>query len=149
MRWFAHALVLTVVVAGCSNGDEQGSAPTSADTVAQALASFDETALDTVVWSSEQAAIERGANVFKWACATCHGPEGYGDGEYELDGDTLHPPSFQDPSWRFRDDPEGLRRYIFAGNVRGMPHWGLRRMTPRDIVALEKYIREDLIRGGD
>jgi hypothetical protein len=30
-----------------------------------------------------------------------------------------------------------------------MPHWGLRQMRPRDIVAVEKYIRLELIDEGN
>jgi len=75
------------------------------------------------------------------------GEEGYGDGEYEVDGHTLRPPSFRAADWRFADDAEALRRYIYAGNAQGMPHWGIRRMAARDIVALDLYIRTELRRG--
>lgn len=149
MRWIGYALALSLAVAACAEaGTEQEDAPTSADTLAQALAAFDPAVFDTVTWDSEAAAVARGADVFKWACATCHGETGRGDGEYEIEGHTLRPPSFQDPHWRFRNDSEGLKRYIFAGNVMGMPHWGLRRMAARDIVALDLYIRTELIQDG-
>ncbi len=141
-------LALSIMLAACGGeAVEEESALTAADSVAQALAAFDPTVLDTVSWQSEEAAVARGGNVWKWACATCHGEEGRGEGEYEVEGDTLQPPSFQREEWRFREDPEGLRRYIYAGNVQGMPHWGLRRMAARDIVALDLYIRTELIRG--
>jgi hypothetical protein len=36
---------------------------------------------------------------------------------------------------------------VFVGNALGMPHWGLREMRPRDIVAVERYIRLELREG--
>lgn len=63
-----------------------------------------------------------------------------------MNGDTLHPPSFLEPDWRFADDEAGLRRRIFVGNARGMPHWGLQGVQPGDIVAVEKYIIHELRR---
>ncbi len=148
MRRFVFVLAPLIALSACrGEAVEEESEPTAADSVAQALAEFDPAILDTATWESRAAALARGANVWKWACATCHGEEGRGDGEYEIEGDTLHPPSFQTDDWRFADDPEGLRRYIYAGNVQGMPHWGLRQMRARDIVALDLYIRTELIQG--
>lgn len=148
MRWLAWlALALTVVA--CGERGDQKAAPSPADTVAEAAAAFDLAIYDTVKWDDQAAELTRGEEVYKWACATCHGPQGRGDAEYVLEGDTLRPPSFQNPDWRFRDDQAGLRRYIFVGNAKGMPHWGLRRLRPRDIVALGDYIQNRLIKKGD
>ena len=110
------------------------------DTVARAQATFNPAMFDTVQWADDSAHFARGADVFRWACSNCHGPKGEGDGGYVLNGDTLHPPSFLNPEWRFASDEEGLRRRIFVGNARGMPHWGLRGTQPGDILAVEKYI---------
>jgi mono/diheme cytochrome c family protein len=148
MRWLAW-LALALTVAACGERGGQEAAPSSADTVAEAAAAFNPAIYDTVKWDDQAAELTRGEEVYKWACATCHGPAGRGDAEYVLEGDTLRPPSFQDPNWRFRDDLAGLRRYIFIGNAKGMPHWGLRRLRPRDIVALGDYIQNRLIEKGD
>ncbi len=34
----------------------------------------------------------------------------------------------------------GLRKYIFSGNVAGMPYWGLVGLHYRDIDAVARYI---------
>ena len=89
-------------------------------------------------------ALARGRDVFAWACAECHGPGGAGDGGRVIDGDTLRPPSFLAADWQYANDPEALHHRVFIGNASGMPHWGIRQMRPRDIVAVERYIRLEL-----
>lgn len=115
--------------------------------VAEAVMAYDAAAYDTVNWATDGEAIARGRDIFKWACAECHGLEGRGDGGRVVDGDTLQPPSFLTADWRYADDPDALHRRIFIGNTLGMPHWGLRQMRPRDIVAVERYIRTELRAG--
>jgi mono/diheme cytochrome c family protein len=149
----ALLICLGVVIAPGCEGDsdkqakaaEPASATTPAqDTVAWARAQFDPTAFDTIQFPSDRARLARGADVFRWACSSCHGLTGRGDGGAVLNGDTLHPPSFLEPNWRFAHDENGLRRQIFVGNARGMPHWGLRGTQLRDIVAVETYILQGL-----
>ncbi|HUG41515.1 MAG TPA: c-type cytochrome [Longimicrobiales bacterium] len=140
--WVAAALAVGITAA-CEPAPEQ--APRGeADIVAEAGAVYDPAAYDTVAWTSDEEAIARGSDIFKWACADCHGPEGRGDGGRVIDGDTLHPPSFLAADWEYADDPDALHRKVFIGNTLGMPHWGLRQMRPRDIVAVERYIRQEL-----
>jgi mono/diheme cytochrome c family protein len=146
MRWIALApvLVLMVAVAGCEI--ERTPEPRSeAEEVELAERRYAPVTFDTVVWASQEAAVERGRDIYAWVCADCHGPEGRGDGGRVIDGDTIRPPSFQREGWPYAQDPQALHRQVFVGNALGMPHWGLRRMRPRDIVALEKYIRLDLV----
>ena len=119
------------------------------ETVLVAQARYDPTMFDTVQWVTDSAHLARGAEVFRWVCAECHGPTGKGDGGAVLHGDTLHPPSFLQPDWRFANDEEGLRRRIFIGNARGMPHFGLRRMQATDILAVQKYILIELRSASD
>ncbi len=140
----ATAAVLTL--AAC--GEQAPPARSQQAQVDTATRVYSAVMFDTVKWASESDAIARGRDIFKWACAECHGPEGRGDGGRVIDGDTLHPPSFQQANWRFANDPAALDKQVFVGNTLGMPHWGLREMQPRDIVAVEKYIRLELIRGG-
>jgi len=106
---------------------------------------YDPAVFDTVVWVSQEAAVERGRDIYAWVCADCHGPEGRGDGGRVVDGDTIRPPSFHREGWPYATQPQELQRRVFVGNELGMPHWGLRLMRPRDIVALEKYIRLELV----
>ena len=137
----AGALAALVLVAGCEPETPQGAATeetTRADLV------YDPAAYDTVVWASDEEAVARGRDIFQWACAECHGTGGAGDGGRVIDGDTLRPPSFLTPDWEYAEDPDALHRKVFVGNELGMPHWGLRQMRPRDIVAVERYIRVGL-----
>ncbi len=147
MRWIPAGLAMLLVAAAC---DVQEEAPPAneAEVVAEADRAYDPAAYDTVTWASEQAAVDRGRDIFKWACADCHGPEARGDGGRVIDGDTIRPPSFHQDHWKYADDPDALHRKVFIGNNLGMPHWGLRQMRPRDIVAVERYIRLELIMDG-
>jgi mono/diheme cytochrome c family protein len=145
------ALVLLCFAAACGQEQSDNRSPpedtamtAAQETVAVAQARYDPAAFAAVPWVDDSAHFARGAEIFRWVCAECHGPVGKGDGGAVLHGDTIHPPSFLDPDWRFANDEEGLRRRIFVGNARGMPHFGLRRMLASDIVAVEKYILFDL-----
>jgi mono/diheme cytochrome c family protein len=147
MRWIVvpATLALACSVAACEL-EHTPAERTEAEEVARAQERYDPVTFDTVVWASQGAAVERGREIYGWVCADCHGPEGRGDGGRVVDGDTIHPPSFHRVDWPYADDPDALHRQVFVGNQLGMPHWGLRLMRPRDIVALEQYIRLDLIR---
>jgi mono/diheme cytochrome c family protein len=146
MRWIALTAGLVVVggVVACEI-QRTPTQRTEADEVELAERRYDPATFDTVVWASQEAAVERGREIYAWVCADCHGPEGRGDGGRVVDGDTIRPPSFQREGWAYAADPEALHRQVFIGNSLGMPHWGLRLMRPRDIVALEKYIRLELV----
>ncbi|HEX9106519.1 MAG TPA: c-type cytochrome, partial [Longimicrobiales bacterium] len=81
------------------------------------------------------------ADVFKWACSECHGPQGHGDGgKVTPRGDTLRPPDFHRGDWHLAGDTAAVEKKVFTGNVQGMPHWGLRRMEYRDVDAVSHYI---------
>ena len=141
-------LLATVACAGeAPPADEPNSMAAALDTLRTAQAAYDPAAFDTIEWESPQAAAERGAVVFRFSCEKCHGSQGYGDGGFVIDGDTVRPPSFREPDWRFADDHEGLREQIFVGTAAGMPHWGLEGLKPRDIDAVAIHLRETL-RGG-
>jgi mono/diheme cytochrome c family protein len=147
MRWSALAAGFLVAVgaAGCEIERTPDRAATEAREVERAEDRYDPAAYDTVVWVSQEAALERGREIYSWVCADCHGAEGHGDGGRVIDGDTIRPPSFHRAEWPFATRPDELHRRIFVGNTLGMPHWGLRLMRPRDIVALEQYIRLELV----
>ena len=140
MRRFA-ILVLICGAAACQKSNTQvGAAPNAADTVQVAAAEFAPAAFDTVKWASDSVRLARGADVFKWGCAECHGPSGHGDGGKVINGDTLRPPNFHDAAWHLASDTQAVRKKVYSGNVRGMPHWGLRRMELRDIDAVSAYV---------
>ncbi len=147
MRWTAltAGLALATGAAACELERTPQPADTGPAQVEIAERRYDPATFDTVVWVSQEAAVERGRDIYAWVCADCHGPEGYGDGGRVIDGDTIRPPSFHQEGWVYATRPEELHRRVFVGNALGMPHWGLRLMRPRDIVALEKYIRLDLV----
>ncbi len=144
MRRFGLIVLSAATIAGCGKAGPASKAagePSAADTEAVAQARFDPAAFDTLRWASDSLRLARGADVFKWACAECHGPTGHGDGgKVTPRGDTLRPPDFHDAAWRLAGDTEAVRRKVFAGNVRGMPHWGLRKMEARDIDAVAAYV---------
>ena len=145
MRWIRVTAAIAVVAALAACEPQEQEAAQQPDETSMADREYDPTAYDTVEWSSDSAAIERGRDIFKWACAECHGEQGMGDGGRVIDGDTLRPPSFHREDWAYANDPDALHRKVFVGNELGMPHWGLRQMRPRDIVAVERYIRLELI----
>ena len=151
MRWIVltAGLAAAALGAACETQEQEEPRPTQEEEVAQATQVYDPAAFDTVDWASDSAAVARGRDIFKWACAECHGPEGYGDGGRVVDGDTIRPPSFHAADWSYADDPDALHEKVFVGNTLGMPHWGLRQMRPRDIVAVERYIRLELIDESD
>ncbi len=114
--------------------------PSRADSVQIAATAFDSAAFDTITWKNQQEAIERGGLVYRISCSKCHGDGGRGNGNFVFRGDTLRPPSFLTKDWRFADDPMGLRKTIFTGNVFGMPYWGLVGLKYRDLDAVSRYI---------
>lgn len=144
MRSLGAILAIVILAAVVGALVRFGKSSETAQTVPMPDRTYNPMAFDTVVWADEATATARGKDVFAWVCAKCHGPTGKGDGGEVVAGDTLHPPSFQDPDWRFARDEKGLYQRIHAGNNRGMPHWGDQGLQPRDIVATSKYILKDL-----
>jgi len=131
--------------APATEGEVQG--PTRADSVGMALQVFDAAVFDTIAWETPEARSERGGLVYRISCAKCHGSNGRGDGGFVMEGDTLTPPSFHTPDWQFAHEPIALRRYIFSGNVAGMPYWGLVGLKYRDIDAVAHFIEGPLRAG--
>ncbi|HUH12851.1 MAG TPA: c-type cytochrome [Longimicrobiales bacterium] len=138
-------LVLGLAACG-SDADEAASNPilTEGSDMAAAESHYDSSAFDTIAWADQADAVARGEEMWRYACVECHGPAGEGDGGFVEDGDTLRPPSFRVEGWRYADDKQALLHQIYVGTDREMPHWGLRRMHPRDMDAVATYILEEL-----
>lgn len=60
------------------------------------------------------AGVDRGEVLFQTMCASCHGPEGHGDGDSAAE---LHPPprDFAARPWRTEVSPKVIRRVILDG----------------------------------
>lgn len=136
-----------LVACGETDGLRIGASPILDEPVTAATAEsrYRSTDFDTVMWESSEERLARGAEIWSYACAECHGPGGSGDGGRVVNGDTIQPPSFLQPSWRFAGNRQALRHQIYVGTDRGMPHWGLRRMRVRDIDAVASYILEEMV----
>lgn len=140
--WPAILTAITACAGEAPPAEEAG--PSSADSVVMAAAQYDPANFDTIQWDTPEAAVERGGVVFNYSCARCHGPQGYGDGGFVSEGDTLRPPSFHQADWRFANDLAGLRSLVYTGAEGGMPHWGLVGLKYRDVDAVTRYIMEGL-----
>jgi mono/diheme cytochrome c family protein len=120
----AAVLVLAIVV-GC-----RGAAPPAKDALQDA---FKDDALSAVA--------ARGHRVFLQRCATCHGPQGRGDGQnaYNLQPP---PPDFQESLAKVAVDE---RRRIIEGGTASVgrsalcPPWG-RSLSPDDVDALLAWL---------
>lgn len=141
------ALFAGLVMVACGGGEPapEVQVPTAEDTVREAMASYDATAFDTITWETNDDAVVRGSVVFSYSCKKCHGVQGYGDGGFVTQNDTLVPPSFHGEDWRFRNDLDGLREQVYVGTAEGMPHWGLENLRYKDIDAVARFIQDRLV----
>jgi mono/diheme cytochrome c family protein len=135
-------LLAALIAAGCG-GNPDGAAMSGDSTQIAASLLTPET-FDTIQWPSDSAAIARGAVVWSYSCRKCHGDWGGGDGGFVQRGDTVRPPNFHDPDWRYANDRVAMRRQIFTGTNDGMPHWGMVGLKPRDMDAVTHYIQRVL-----
>lgn len=148
----AAALALTgttFLFAACGGGEPaetEAETPTATDSIQTAMSQFDPAAFDTITWESHNDAVVRGSVVFSYSCARCHGRYGEGDGGFVTQGDTLQPPDLTVADWRFAEDLEALREFIYVGAEGGMPHWGLEGLKYKDVDAVAKFIQDGLSR---
>lgn len=140
----ATALFLAAACSGTEEPVQEG--PSAADSIMAAQAQYDPAGFDTISWETNDDAIVRGSVVFSYSCARCHGRYAEGDGEFVTRGDTLRPPDITVSDWRFLEDREGLREFIYTGSERGMPHWGLEGLKYRDVDAVATFLQEGLTR---
>jgi mono/diheme cytochrome c family protein len=148
--------VVPLLLAACGGGGQGGEAARP-DSVGIALEQYSPTLFDTISWTADSAAANRGSVVWTFSCRKCHGETGHGDGHFVVEvkdtasdamvPDTITPPDFTTPGWRFAADKEGLIKYIYSGNDKQMPHWGIQGLKPRDIDAVANYIQKVLAPG--
>lgn len=150
MRWIALPLVVAVATA-CGPSEEDMAAEASARAAAEqdslmavVDSTYDPSVFDTLTWPTPTRRAEYGPTVYLSSCAKCHGATGLGDGGFVLAGDTLHPASFREPTWRLAGNLEGIRRAVFSGNREGMPHWGLVGLSYGAVDAVAQYIADGM-----
>ena len=134
--------LLVLFLAGCGSDAPADAAGDEPEALAAAVP--DPALFDSIAWPAPSAAVQRGATVYMYSCAKCHGDRGAGDGNYRLQGRLLKPPSFLAADWQYGDDLPGLREAVYRGNDRGMPHWGNAGLAARDIDAVARYIMDGL-----
>jgi len=152
----AAALLAIAGLTACGGGpsaEEQRAAADQArraaraDSVAQAAASYDAAAFDTIQWATDNEMWERGGVVWSFSCQTCHGTDGVGQGETAVAA-ALDMPNLIAADWAEAGDLPAIRRSIYVGHESEMPSWGLVGLKYRDIDAVAHYIN-DLLRASD
>jgi cytochrome c oxidase cbb3-type subunit 3 len=154
MRRIPLTLII-LALAACGPSEEElaqraaeAAAAAQDSAIAQAETMFDAAVFDTLTWESDQARLDRGAQVYNFSCTKCHGDDGAGDAGFVMNGDTLRPPSFADPEWAMAGDVEAIRQAIFVGTKEGMPHWGLEGLKAESVDAVTAHILSTMV-GGD
>lgn len=141
MRRALPGLLLAVVsAAGC--GHHEFEPPDREAKIEAAAASYTPALFDTIAWGTED---ERGAvgnQVYLAHCRTCHGPLGQGTTDYAVERG-LDVPSLTEPGWA-RAHPDSLHRVIYVGHPSGMPVFGGRKLSPREVDAVVGYILDVL-----
>ena len=112
--------------------------------MAASAEAYDAAVFDTLTWEDEDARLTRGQQVYNFSCARCHGDTGMGDAGFVRGGDTLRPPSFQEPTWPLAGDIDQIRQAVFIGTAEGMPHWGLEGLKAEAVDAVADYIVQKL-----
>lgn len=136
----AFPAIAALALLSCTADAPDEAAEGAPSAAASVLPTFDAAMFDSIAWPTGRAAIDRGATVYAYSCAKCHGDSGAGDGDYRVQGRLLRVPSFLAADWRLAEDPVGLRRAIYSGSDRGSHHAGMGGLAPRDVDAVAEYI---------
>ena len=147
MRRVPLALLVLLLLVACGSGAQDQTEVARPDSVAMAMAleQYSPALFDSITWAADTAQTNRGAVVWTFSCKKCHGDTGRGDARLVVEGDTIVPPDFHMAGWRFASDRAGLLKYIYTGNEKRMPHWGIEGLKPRDMAAVATYIQTMLI----
>lgn len=145
MRRVTLALLVPLVMAACGGDTQDQAVVARPDSVAMALEQYSPALFDTITWATDTAETNRGAVVWTFSCKKCHGETGRGDPHLVVESDTIVPPDFHTPGWLYAADREALLKYIYMGNDRRMPHWGIEGLKPRDVAAVATYIQKMLV----
>ena len=131
------ALLGALILAGCEKHEFE---PASREQrIAEAQTAFANTRFDTIAWTSEEARLIRGNEVFAESCRRCHGPLGKGDGDIART-QKLAVPSLVMADWRYGTSPDSVRRRVFMGHYPEMRTWGIAGLSQRDIDGVAHYI---------
>jgi len=131
----ALALALALAVGACHQEFEP---PDRAARVARADSLFATAAFDTVQWADAEVRLTEGNLVYSEECRRCHGTLGEGTTDYARERG-LDVPSLVERDWPLAE-ADSLRRKIFIGHESGMPIFGDRELTLRQIDATAAYI---------
>lgn len=138
----ASALGVAVALPAAGCGRHEFEPPDREARVREAAAAYTPTLFDTIAWDADETRGVFGNQVYVEKCRTCHGPLGEGATEYAL-ARGLEVPSLIRSDWP-RAHADSLRRVISVGHVSGMPVFGDRDLTPREIDAVTGYILDVL-----
>lgn len=141
LRVLPLVLAVGVTVAAC--GDHEFHPPSEEAQEARADSVYDPVIFDTLTWSSTSARIQQGNLVFADQCRRCHGPLGRGGTDYARVNE-LQVPSLVERDWPMAGRIDSVRYEIFVGHGKGMPNWGVGRLSPRQIDAAAFYILHQL-----
>jgi len=134
-------LLAAVTLAGCKGHEFHP--PDKEERVAAAEADYAPARFDSIQWSSADARLAEGNNVYAAKCRKCHGPTGEGATEYAQE-QKLAPPSLVAPDWKYAGSIDSVRHRIFVGHASGMPSFGIGAISPREIDAAAHYVLEQL-----
>jgi len=102
------------VAAGCGGGDEE-TAP-ARDKAPAARPAEPAPEPEPTAGDDDGAAMATARKIFATRCATCHGPEGRGDGPGSAGLDPK-PRNFQDPEWQASVSDEHIQQIILYGGA--------------------------------
>ena len=135
-REVVAALAAFTALSGCS--DHEFEPPDPAARVERVAASFDPAVFDTIAWESQADRTATGNAVYAAECRRCHGTLGRGDADYGR-ARGLDVPSLVEPEWPLASF-DSVRHRIYVGHESGMPVFGERNLTPREIDAAAAYV---------
>ncbi len=135
------SLCLGTLALGCA--DKEFPPPDRAAQIAEAEEAFTLALFDTVTWESDEIRGLDGNVVYATHCRNCHGTLGEGDTEYARSRQ-LEVPSLVEPGWRWASWPDSVVARIYAGEVHGMPTFGVAGLTPREMDAVTYYLMQVL-----
>jgi len=128
-------LALALVTTACGHEFEP---PDRGERVRQAESAYQASIFDSVTWDEGEDRDALGNEIYAEKCRQCHGPLGRGETDYARERG-LSVPSLVEPQWAYAN-VDSLHKTIYVGHEEGMPGYGDRGITPREIDAVASYI---------